>query len=175
MVTNLQKAHRSLRHGQQAAFERRYGHRRPRVRVDHAGHFRPRRMHGAMDNVAGLVHAVAKGSEIGRAENLPIVVDLDQARRGNLLIQHPVGIDQKRSVLTRHARRNVVGDHVGHGVELDEAITRRKIDARLPLRLGTCSVHHASREPMSFAPPCICGREAVWARNLSVAARSQTI
>ena len=175
MVTNLQKAHRSLRHGQQAAFERRYGHRRPRVRVDHARHFRPRRMHGAMDNVAGLVHAVAKGSEIGRAENLAIVVDLDQARRGNLLVQHPVGIDQKRALLTGYARRNMVGDHVGHAVELDQAITRGKIDARLPLRFGTCSVHHASRAPMSFAPPCICRREAVRARNLSIAARSQTI
>src|SRR2546423_15447033 len=135
----------------------------------------PRRMHSAMDNVAGLVHAVAKGSEFGRAENLPIVVALDQARRGNLLVQHAVGVDQKRVLLTGYARRNVVGDHDGHAVELDEAITRRKIDARLPLRLGTCSVNHASRAPMSFAPPCICGREAVWARNMSVAARSQTI
>src|SRR6202158_3825948 len=93
-------------------------------------------MHRAMDNVAGLVHAVVKGSEIGRAENLAVVVDLDQARRGNLLVQHPVGVDQKRARLTRYARRYVVGDHVGHAVELDQAITRRKIDGRLPLRLG---------------------------------------
>jgi hypothetical protein len=45
-------------------------------------------MYGAVDYVAGLVHAVVEWPEIGPAEDLAIVVDLDQARRGNFLAQH---------------------------------------------------------------------------------------
>jgi len=116
------------------------------VRVNHAGHFGPRRMHGAVDNVAGLIHAVVKGSEIGRAEDVAIVVDLDQARRRNLLVQHAVGVDQKGVLFRRDAGRNVIGHHVGHAIQLDEAITRREIDPRLPLRCGAVSAHRTELE-----------------------------
>ena len=61
------------------------------------------------------------------------MVDLDQARRGDLLVHHPVGIDQEGARLARHARRDVVGHHVGHAVEIDQPVAGGEVDARLPL------------------------------------------
>ena len=75
----------------------------------------PRRVNRAVNNVTSLVHAIFQRAEIGRAEDRPIEVELDEAGRRDLLIQHAVRIDQKSAFFVRHARGYVVGHHVGQG------------------------------------------------------------
>ena len=78
------------------------------------------------------------------------MVDLDQARRGDLLVQHAVGIDEKGVLLARDPGRNMIGHHVGHPVQLDEAIAGGEIDARLPLRVGAVRAHRAQLKTVGF-------------------------
>lgn len=76
-TANLQEAHRRLCQGQQAALERRHRHRRPTVRMDHAGDVRARCMDRAVDDVARLVDAVVQIAEIGLGQDRSAAVDLD--------------------------------------------------------------------------------------------------
>ena len=76
-----------------------------------------------------------------------VEVDLHQARGGDLVVGHAVGVDEEVAFLAGHARRDVVVDQIVHAVVVDQAVARREIDARLPtlrarhgLRMdGTCS------------------------------------
>ena len=73
-------------------------------------------MHGAVDHVAGLVDAVVQIAEVGGGENAAVMAHLDQAGGRDLLVHHAVCVDEKGTVFTGHARRNMVGHHVGHAV-----------------------------------------------------------
>jgi hypothetical protein len=87
-----------------------------------------RHVDGAMNDKARDIDVVVAGVEQGVA----IDVDLDQARRVHLLIEHAVGIDQELIVMPRHAAGNVVRDPLGVAVHRGQAITGGEIDARFP-------------------------------------------
>ena len=122
--------HRGLRQRQQPARHRRHRHAGAGVGVEHAGDVRPRLVDGAVDHVTGFVDAVVG---VGLPDDLALDVDLDQARRGDLLVEHAVEIDEQMIVAAGNARRDVVVDEVGHPVLVDQAIAGGEVDARLPL------------------------------------------
>ena len=123
------EADRGLRQRQQPALHRRDRHAGARVGVQHAGNVRPRLVDRAVDHIAGVVDAVVG---VGLADDVAVDIDLDQARRGDLLVEQPVEIDQQ--VLgAGNARRDVVVDQVGHAVGIDQPVAGREIDPGLPL------------------------------------------
>jgi hypothetical protein len=65
-------------------------------------------------------------------ELVALGVDLDEGRRGDLVEQQTVGIDEELVVVPRHARRNVVIDQVVHAEPGDHAIAGGELDADLP-------------------------------------------
>jgi hypothetical protein len=83
-----------------------------------------------MDHVTGFVDAVVG---IRLPNNRALDVDLDQARGGDLFVEHAVEIDQQMVFAARDTRGDVVVDEVGHAVLVDQAIAGGEIDARLPL------------------------------------------
>ena len=88
---------------------------------------------GAVDHEAGAVDAVVEAVvELRLGEDVAVVVDLEQARRGDLLVEQAVGVDQEGIVLARHPHRDVVGDQVGHAVEVDQPVAGGEIDTSLP-------------------------------------------
>src|SRR6266704_2869383 len=84
----------------------------------------------AVDDEARLVDVVLGGIE----QDLAVEVELDEARGVHLLVEHAVGIDEEGVVLARHPGRDVVGDHLVHAVEVDQAVRRGEIDALGPFR-----------------------------------------
>ena len=94
-----------LRDGEQARPLRRDGDAVQRVRVEHAFGVVARGVDGAVDDEARGVDR--KGRVI---ELLTLLVDLDQARGGDLVEEHAVGIDQELVRRARHPRRDV-GEH----------------------------------------------------------------
>ena len=79
---------------------------------------------------AGDVDVVAM---IGLQQGSPLDIDLDEARRGDFLVQHAIRIDQILVVMPRDLCTDVVVDQVGHSVERHQAIARREIDPGRPL------------------------------------------
>ena len=79
---------------------------------------------------AGHVDVVAV---IGLQQGLPLDIDLDEARRGDFLVQHAVRIDQILVIMPRDLCADMVVDQIGHAVERHQAIARREIDPRRPL------------------------------------------
>jgi hypothetical protein len=132
VIADLEEAHRRLGDGQEAAFQRRDGHRRPAVDVDDARDIVTRLVDRAVDDVSGLVDAIIQSAEIGPGQDLSIEVHLDQAGGGDFLVQHAVGIDQERAGFSGHAGRDVIGDHVRHAIERDQPVAGGQVDARLP-------------------------------------------
>src|SRR6185503_6440490 len=109
------------------------GHRRHRdtgagMGMEYAGDVRPRLVDGAVDHVAGFVDAVVG---LGLPDDLALDVDLHQARRGDLLVEHPVKIDEQM-IGAGDARRDVIVDQVGYPVLVYEAIAGGEVDPRLP-------------------------------------------
>ncbi len=98
------------------------------MRVQDAVDLRPRHVHGAVDDEAGVVHGIT-----GVLDDVALVVDLDQARRGDLVEHHPIGIDEEMLGLARHPRRDVREDEIVHAEMGDEAIARGERDAHLAL------------------------------------------
>ena len=139
-------------------------HRRSvsRVKVHDAAGVLARLVDGRMDGeAAGLMLIRSRVS-------FAVEVDLDQARRRDLLEHHPVGIDQEVMVRARHARRNVGVDEVVPAVQGDEAIAGGEIDALVPL-----GVRHAGRDLLqasfgwrhgSFSPTCWFRKRTVFRR-----------
>src|SRR2546425_13350661 len=96
--------------------------------MDDAVHFVPRAVDGAVDDEPGLVDVV-----LGRVEqDLAVEVELDEARGVHLIVEQAVGIDEEGVVIARDAGRDVVGDHLVHAVEMDEAVRRGEVDALRP-------------------------------------------
>src|SRR4051812_25483513 len=122
------EADRSLRQRQQPALHGRHRDAGPGVGVQHAFDLRPRLVDRAVDHVAGLVDAVVG---VGLGDDLALDVDLDQARRGDLLIKETIEIDQQ-VFGAGNARRDVVVDQVGHLVLIDQPVAGGELDPSLP-------------------------------------------
>ena len=84
-------------------------------------------------------------------------VDLHQARRGDLLEQQAVRIDQEVMLRPRHARRDVREDHVVPAVQCDQPVGRGEIDAD--------SFHSSALTLPSSEATCLCPRPAAPARR----------
>jgi len=84
-------------------------------------------MDGAVDRVArrvdlvGAVHQLVAG-----------LVDLDQARRSDLVEHQSVGVDQE-IIGARHLGRDVGEDQVVPAMQRHQAIAGRQVDTGLPL------------------------------------------
>jgi hypothetical protein len=108
------------------------------VGVKHASHFRPGHVHGAGYRKAAAVDLAIRGLDL-----VALDIDLDQRRRGNLVEQQTVGVDQKMIVPPRHARGDPGVDQVRPSEQIDEAVAGSKIDPRLPFRLGPVRKGHS--------------------------------
>ena len=99
---------------------------------------------------------------IGLQQRSPLDIDLDEARRGDFLVQHAIRIDQILIIMPRDLCTDVVIDQVGHSVERHQAIARREIDPRRPLlfshggpdildgaNFGLAHITHRDRGPLS--------------------------
>src|SRR3546814_636754 len=69
----------------------------------------------------------------GFADDIAVDIVLHEARRGDLLEEITVAVDQEPIVLAGHAGREVGIDQVRHAELVEDAIERREIAARLPL------------------------------------------
>ena len=96
-----------------------------RVHVQDADDVGPRRVDRAVDDEARRVHRVG-----ARRHLRAVGVDLHEARRGDLVEEHPVGIDEEVVRGARQARRDVREDQVVPPEERDEAIAGGQIDAK---------------------------------------------
>jgi hypothetical protein len=120
------------------------------VGVDDAVDVRLGLVEGAVDDEARLVDAVVQLAEVRLGQDVAVVVDLDQARGGDFLVQHAVGVDEEGALLARHPRRDVVGDHVRHFVERHQPVAGGKVDAGDPFRFG--AVHFHGPDSKEFSP-----------------------
>ena len=141
VVANFEETHSRLGEGQQSTFERRHRHGRPAVGVDDAVHLGASLVHRTVDHIAGFVDAVVQVAKVGLGQDVAIVVNFDEARRGDFFVHHAVGVDEKSTVFAGHARRDVVGHHVGHAVDGHQAVTSRQIHPRLPLCGSAACLH----------------------------------
>ena len=97
--------------------------------VQHAGDIGTRLVDGAVDDVARFVDAVVG---LGLPDDIALDIDLDQARRGDLLVEHAIEVDQQMVRGPGNPRGDVIINEVRHSVFVDEAIARGEIDTRLP-------------------------------------------
>ena len=117
---------------QQSAFHGRYRHSGARMGVDHALHIDPGFVDRTVDHKAGAVDAVIG---IRLPDDIPLDINLDQARCGDLPVKKPVEIDQQ-VIRIRNARRNVVVDQVRHAEVIDQTVAGGEIDTRPPFRVA---------------------------------------
>ncbi len=115
--------------GSKSALHRRHRHPGRGVGVGDAVDVVAGGMDGAVDHEPRTVDTVIRGVE----QNVAIEVDLNQARRRDLLIQHAVWVDEELPILPRNAARNVVGGHFGHAIHLGQPVGGRELHACLPL------------------------------------------
>ena len=117
--------------------------------VDHAGDVGPAAVHRAVDHEAGVVDAVA-GARV--LHHVAVEVDLHQARRGDLVVGHAVGVDQEVAFLAGHARRDVVVDEVVHAdSDAPGGSRRRDFNVKVRVKADGCGVETANVK-MSMNP-----------------------
>ena len=92
-----------------------------------------RAVHGTVNHIAGRVDRIVV---VGLQDGLALEIDLDEARGGDLLVQHAIGIDEDMLIGSWHARGDVVVDEVRHAVEGDKPIASGKVDAGVPFPCG---------------------------------------
>ena len=100
-------------------------------------------MHGRMDDEARRIDRV-----IGAAQNVALLVHLDQRRGGDFLEEHAVGVEQEMVVRVRNARRDMGAGHVAPPVLGGKLVAGREIDPHLPFVLG----HAVGDGAQSFLP-----------------------
>src|SRR3546814_11929683 len=99
--------------------------------MDDAGDLGPGFVNSAVYDVARTVDAVVQLAEIRRGQNIAFKVDLDEAGSGDFLVQHAVGVDQKRLFLAWHSHRDMIRHHIGHAVKPDKPIHGSQVDSNL--------------------------------------------
>ena len=63
------------------------------------------------------------------AQLVAVLIDLDQAGCGDLVKQHPIGVDEEMVFGAGHARADMRKDQVGPAVERHQAVTSGQINA----------------------------------------------
>ena len=124
------KADRGLRHRQEPAGHGGDRHARAGVGVQDALDLGAGLVDRAVDHVAGCVDPVIG---VRLPDDVAFEVDLDEARRRDLLVEKAVEIDQQMVVAAGDARGDVVVDQIGHPVGVDQAVAGREIETGLPL------------------------------------------
>lgn len=66
---------------------------------------------------------------------IAVQIDLDEARRGDLVEHQPIRVDEKVMLGARHARGDMGVDQIVPAVQRDQAIAGGEIDPLLPLSL----------------------------------------
>ena len=85
------KAHGGLRQGHQTLRQRADGRAGAGVRVDDAFRIVPGAVYRAVDHIARGIDGIVV---VGLQDGVALEIDLDEARGGDLIVQHPVGIDE---------------------------------------------------------------------------------
>jgi hypothetical protein len=119
--------HRGLRVRQQSELHRTHRLAMRGMQMHHGRGVLPRHVDRRMDREPGRVDGMA-----ARSDRRAVDVDLDQARRGDLLEHHVVGVDQEMMLRPRHACRQMREDQIVPAVKGDQPIGGGKVDARLP-------------------------------------------
>jgi signal transduction histidine kinase len=122
---------RLLRDGQEAVLLRRHRDAGRRVDVEDAGDVAARRVDGAVDHEAGRVHRIR-----ARLELLAARVDLHEARRGDLVEQHSVGVDEEAVSFAGEAHGDVREHQIVPAEMGDEAVARGQVHAEIVLGRG---------------------------------------
>ena len=117
-----------LRDGKQPRPLRRDGDTVQRVSMEHAPGVVPRGVDGAVNDEAGRVHGEGRILQL-----VSVHIDLDQARRRDLVEEHAVGIDEELVLGARHPRRDVREHQVLPAVVRHEPITGGEIHPHRPL------------------------------------------
>jgi hypothetical protein len=88
-------------------------------------------MDRAVDDVTGTID-LQPGDVL--AQDGAVQIDLEQIGSGDFRVQQTVRVDQEMPFLVRHGRRDMVGNHIGHAIQRNEAIGRRQGNAGFPFR-----------------------------------------
>jgi hypothetical protein len=120
-------AHGVLREREQPAVLRGHAHAVQGVRVQHALRVVASLMDGAVDDEAGRVDRERRILDLVAVE-----VDLHEARRGDLVEEDAVGIDEELILGAGHAQRDVREDEVFPAEHRAGAIRGCEVDARRP-------------------------------------------
>jgi len=123
--------HGGLVERQEPAIERGNGLPRHGMRVQYTVQVAACHVDRAVDDEAGPVHPVGR-----LVEDIPVHVDLDEARRRDLLVQESVRVDQELVFGAWNAQRDVIVDEIRPAMLRDQPVGGRELDARLPLLLA---------------------------------------
>jgi hypothetical protein len=118
---------RMLVERQQPVLLHRHGAACDRVGVEDARHFQPGPMHGAGYRKAGAIDLAFRGLDL-----VALGIDLDQRRRGELIEQETVGVDQETVVLARHPCGNAGVDQIRPSKQVDETVAGCEVAPCLP-------------------------------------------
>ena len=97
--------------------------------VDDAMKVGPRLVNGRVKIEARDVDVIAV---VGLQQRIAVDVDLDEVRCRDLLVEHPVGVDEIAALFARNARTDVVVDQVGHAMDGHQPVAGGEIDPGLP-------------------------------------------
>src|SRR5688572_25887380 len=101
------------------------------MRVDHAVRIVAHGVDGAVNDKASQVYRV-----IGSVQDVALQIDFHQVPGGNLGVVQTVGVDEKMRLSAWNAEGDVVVDHLGPALGIDETIERRQLEPKLPLFSG---------------------------------------
>src|SRR5215831_16056874 len=96
--------------------------------MDHAIDVLASAMDRAVNDEAGFVHG-----SVGLLDQIAVEIDLDEIGGRHLVEQQPEAVEQEMPRRARNPRRNVRVDQIGPAEMLHQPVTRREIDALLPL------------------------------------------
>src|SRR5580692_1202325 len=103
---------------------------------------------GDVDAVCRVVKLVAAG------------VDLHQARRGDLVEQEAVGVDQKLVLMSGDTQRNMIVDQIIHAELRHHAVAGGELDPRIPF--GRIDPARCGRDRLGLGVHCSCSRVTVY-------------
>src|SRR3954447_10948305 len=81
---------------------------------------------------------------VRRLDVVTVAVDLDQRRRGDLVVEQVNAVDQEMFRRSGYSRRNARVDQVRPAKQVDQPVAGREIDSRPPLDLAHPSPRYCS-------------------------------